>query len=218
MFEMETVPGNTRVIFIHRDGRDVALSFKARGYSWDKSVARWVDDNRAAVPFLDRPEVLSVGFEELTTAGSVLPMLRRVADFLGLQVTDGQLVVALVPGTQPHDYQEYCSAYRNDAEKAADLAASLVAVIAGKGANLFEGQSEGQDGVPSSGETLTGSKLEQHNAFRTWQMSQAWAEVPKVQRREWSAEEERQFYDNEAAMELMRRFGYIAERDDGGVR
>jgi len=202
---------NTRVIFLHRDGRDVAISMRARGYSWAKSVGRWVEDNSAVLTYLDSRNVLSVSFEELTNAASVLRTLRQVADFLELPATDEQLALALMPGTHPHEYQEYCTAYRTDEEKAADLAASLVSVMARQATvsatAIDDDEQQGEDEEGSS-------KLKKHNEFRTWQMSQAWAEVPTVVDRDWSENEKQEFYANQKAVHLMKRFGYKLEEKD----
>jgi hypothetical protein len=214
MLELDSNPGNTKIVFIHRDGRDVATSFRARGYSWQKAVTRWVEDNEAALPFVDSGKALAVGFEELTDGRHVLSTLRRVADYLGIgAVTERDLALSLLPGTRQHDYQEYCTAYSNDDEKFSDLASSLVEVLAGQ-ARQISGENGGS--VNSTVENGGGSKasggnskLELHNMFRTWQMSQAWTEIAPSRQWTWTAEEETWFWGRGEVKRLMRRFGYV---------
>lgn len=202
MLELDPLKNNTRIIFVHRDGRDVAVSFKNRGYTIEKAVDRWVEDNTAALPYLESGAALAVPFEELTSAAGVLRVLRQVADFLELQVLDVEFPLALMPGTRSRQYQEYCTPYRNDDEKIADLAASLVNVLAGKQPpqSMKPSEADLEDGL--------GDNIVEHNTFRTWQMAQAWAEVRPPTSRNWTWEEERYFYNREDVRKLMRRLGY----------
>lgn len=228
MVQLERYPKGTKVVFIHRDGRDVAISFRARGYSWEKSVNRWVDDNMAALPFLDSGQALAVSFEKLTSSATVLQTMREVAKYVGIEATDADLAMALLPGTHQHAYQEYCTAYENDREKFTDLSASLVQLLSGRSSDLDEDKMkasmdrhDGKDddlnnvegGIERKGieevlQSKNSSRLERHNAFRTWQMSQAWTEIIQTSDRDWSVDEERYFMGREDVQELMRRFGY----------
>ena len=206
MLELDPIKNNTRIIFVHRDGRDVAISFRNRGYSIEKAVDRWVEDNTAALPYLESGAALAVSFDELTSAAGVLRVLRHVADFLELHVLDVELPLALMPGTKSRQYQEYCTPYRNDDEKITDLAASLVGILAGK---------QPPKSVKPSDEDLDAGLSDvmvEHNEFRTWQMAQAWAEVPLPASRTWTVAEERYFYNRDDVKKLMARFGYPDER------
>jgi hypothetical protein len=195
---------NTRFLFIHRDGRDVALSLRARGYSWEKSVGRWVEDNEAALPWLDAGAALPVAFAELTSAAGVLGALRRVAAFLDIEASEERLAAALFPGTRPLGAREGCTAYGSDAEKAADLARSVVGVLAGR------------VGVAGADEAPEQRGIEAHNEFRTWQMQQVWAEIPAADdaRRAWTREQAAYFWGRDDVRRLMARFGY---GDDEGA-
>lgn len=205
-------PGATRIVFIHRDGRDVAHSFKARGYGWAKAVSRWVDDNTAALPFLDAGAAMAVGFEQLAHRSSVLSTLRRVADFLSIPASNDQLVLALLPGTREHAYQEYCTAYRNDEDKQEDLRAGLVGSLAAQGAAAGTVASQETFREASAEDDHSGSAIRQHNALRTWQMTQAWTEVVAAPAaRELSKEEEEYFWGRSDVAALMARFGYGRE-------
>jgi hypothetical protein len=229
MLQLEVLPQTTKIVFIHRDGRDVAVSFRARGYSWEKSVNRWVEDNTAALPYLDSGQAYAVSFEKLTSKATVLETLRGVVEYLGIEATDAELGMALLPGTHQHSYQEYCTAYKNDNEKLADLAASLVQMLSERGSELDEhemkasmdhrniGKDDDPDDVGGNEkidiedvlQNKSSNRLERHNAFRTWQMSQAWSEIIQSTDREWSADERRYFMGREDVQVLMRRFGYL---------
>jgi hypothetical protein len=203
-------PPGSRVVFIHRDGRDVALSFRARGYKWGAAVGRWAADNAAAEAHLDSGAALAVAFKDLTTADTVLGTLERVAAFLGVAASREALALALLPGTRAHAYQEYCTAYGSDAERARDLHAALVSTLAAAGgARRGAGPGAGGGGAGGGGSAGEGgSRLERHNAFRTWQMAQAWAEVVEPEEREWTEEEEAYFWSRDDVARLMARFGY----------
>ena len=216
MLELDPLPNNTRIIFIHRDGRDVAASFATR-YSWEKAISRWVEDNTEVLPYLDAGVALPVKFEDLTSGAGVLRVLRSVADFLELPVVDAELALALLPGTKERQYQEYCTPYASDDEKFADLASSLVDVLAGKegpgsikplAEDLEDGDGDEDNGSGSGG--LSELMIE-HNAVRTGQMAEAWGEVVSPAKRDWSWEDERYFYGRSDVRQLMKRFGYPDE-------
>lgn len=224
MITLNARPNTTKIVFVHRDGRDVAISFRARGYNWEKSVNRWVEDNEAAIPFLDSGQAMAVSFEELTSKETVLKTLQSIAEYLGIDVTTSELSLALLPGTYEHKYQEYCTAYKNDEEKFKDLSASLVAMLANQDLSLSEDEMQktvqkgdetdeqtqsGQNDFENLSDTRKNSKLERHNEFRTWQMSQAWTEVERPSSRDWTKEEEKYFMEREDVQRLMHRFGYL---------
>ena len=230
MLELDPIHNNTRVIFIHRDGRDVASSFKARGYSLEKAVNRWVEDNSAIIPYIDSRVAMPVSFEELTSKKGVLKVLRRVADFLQLPVTDAELSLSLLPGTKEHQYQEYCTAYGNDDEKFEDLSASLVQFLADKGAAALSlsPPATAEAVSPTSAATYKATEedrksgglsdtMVEHNEFRTWQMMQAWTEIPPITKRQWSWEEERYFFGRNDVRNLMKRFGYPSDGTSTGT-
>jgi len=202
MLELDPIENNTRIIFIHRDGRDVAASFRSRGYSWEKAINRWVDDNSIALPFIDSGAALPVSFEGLTSAKSVLRELKKVAAFLELPVDGTEVAFALLPGTKTRQYQEYCTPYANDEEKFDDLTASLVTMLAGKESPLAERPD------PEKLDDDLSEKMVEHNAFRTWQMAQAWTEVIPPVSRNWTWEEERYFFGRNDVRQLMKRFAY----------
>jgi hypothetical protein len=202
MLDLDPLENNTRIIFIHRDGRDVAASFRARGYSWEKAINRWVEDNSIALPFIDAGAALPVSFEGLTSAKGVLRELLKVAAFLELPVDTTELALALLPGTRTRQYQEYCTPYATDEEKFDDLSASLISILAGKEAPLARKH------VADELDDDLSEKMVEHNAFRTWQMAQAWAEVVPPVSRNWTWEEERYFFGRNDVRQLMKRFGY----------
>lgn len=71
---------DARVIVMIRDGRDVACSIRDRVGDLDEGIRRWLDDNAAAEPFLDRNSVLPLKYEALVEDPEAA--LRQVAEFL----------------------------------------------------------------------------------------------------------------------------------------
>ncbi len=69
-----------RVLLVIRDGRDVALSLRRRWNDFDRSVERWIVDNREGERWWDHPQVHKLSYEEIVTAFE--PTLRRVCNFL----------------------------------------------------------------------------------------------------------------------------------------
>ena len=210
-------PGNTRIVFIHRDGRDVAASLKARGSTWKKAITRWVKDNNAIIPYLNREEILSVSFEDFTNASRVLDVLRQVRNHLNLDMNDAELILSLLPGTQKRNKNVYCTSYPNDMEKMADLGRSLLSMMP-----LHEDTShqmsdtvveEKQKLFSFSEKTLLepldpSVDPKKHDSYRTWQMSQMWSEIVPPQSRNWSKEITTYFCDRADAQLLMERFQY----------
>jgi hypothetical protein len=56
---------DARVLFVVRDGRDVAVSMRKRFGDFGKGMRRWVDDNRHGLNWTDDPRVLKVRYEDL---------------------------------------------------------------------------------------------------------------------------------------------------------
>jgi hypothetical protein len=77
-----------QLLFVLRDGRDVALSLRKR---WDfaRGVARWVQDNRVAQPFLNLPNTKVVRYEAIVH--TTRETLTAVFEFLGLAYEEGVL-------------------------------------------------------------------------------------------------------------------------------
>lgn len=61
---LKLVP-NARIVLIIRDGRDVALSIKARTNNFEEGVKRWVKDNKAGQQFWDHPQLLKIKYEDI---------------------------------------------------------------------------------------------------------------------------------------------------------
>src|ERR1051326_4668835 len=55
------------LFIVIRDGRDVAVSLRKRTGDFAQGVARWIDDNRAALRFAAHPAVMFVRYEELVS-------------------------------------------------------------------------------------------------------------------------------------------------------
>jgi hypothetical protein len=72
---------NGRFLFIVRDGRDVACSIRRRGLTVRDGIDRWVNDNEAALPFLDRKNVMQVSYEEIVA--DFEPAMTKILSFCG---------------------------------------------------------------------------------------------------------------------------------------
>ncbi len=55
----------SRVLLVIRDGRDVAVSLNKRWSDFERSVRRWVEDNRAGGPYWNHPGIKKVFYEQL---------------------------------------------------------------------------------------------------------------------------------------------------------
>lgn len=58
---------DSRVLLMIRDGRDVAVSLNKRWGNFERSVRRWVEDNRAGEPYWKNPLVKKVFYEQLVS-------------------------------------------------------------------------------------------------------------------------------------------------------
>lgn len=70
-----------RVLFVVRDGRDVAVSMRKRFGDFSKGVRRWVDDNRQGLNWLDDPRVMKLSYEELVK--QYAETMPRICHFIG---------------------------------------------------------------------------------------------------------------------------------------
>jgi hypothetical protein len=73
-------PGASLFVAV-RDGRDVAVSLRKRYGDFARGVARWLDDNRAALRFATHPAVMLVQYEELVRDPRAT--MRRVFERIG---------------------------------------------------------------------------------------------------------------------------------------
>lgn len=70
-----------KVIFITRDGRDVALSIRKRKGDIIEGIERWVMDNDAGFACIDDPRLVMVRYEDLVA--SFKDEMTRIFEFLG---------------------------------------------------------------------------------------------------------------------------------------
>lgn len=208
---MEQIDLNrTRIIFIHRDGRDVAISLQKRGYSWHKAVKRWVQDNNAILPHLDRNELLTLSFEDLANSEKVVHTLRKIKNHLRLEeISDVDLSISLLPGKRIDARKQIAASYYNDREKAKYLGESLVNLMA----SMSDYRSDPQKSRNAVDIALQMSEENarrfQHQQFRSWQMSQAWHEHFPTNRN-WSTSQKEYFWRYENVSFLMDLFNYSA--------
>ncbi len=88
VYDIETILArfpDAQLLFVLRDGRDVALSIRKR-WDFERGVARWIQDNRVAQPFLNVPNIRIVRYEEVVH--STRETLKAVFGFLGLPYED----------------------------------------------------------------------------------------------------------------------------------
>jgi hypothetical protein len=58
----------SRILWMIRDGRDVAVSIRDRSGSLEEGIKRWVEDNCAATSYSSHSNILLVKYEDLVTA------------------------------------------------------------------------------------------------------------------------------------------------------
>jgi len=56
---------DAKVVLMIRDGRDVAMSMKARTQDFEIGVRRWIDYNRAGEKYWTHPRVLKIRYEDI---------------------------------------------------------------------------------------------------------------------------------------------------------
>lgn len=191
--QIETVASNAKFIFIYRDGRDVVRSLIERGYTLEKAVDRWVQDNQAMTKLLPAANVLSIRFEDFTNANTVLGTLEQLCHFLHLHCSELHKLLALQgPGDTIYQAPKgVCTMYPNDTAKFNDLEESLLFTL-GKPSSLRE-------------TNLTGM---QHGKLRRWQVSQPWQDLQLDSEAGLDKVEADYFWARKDARELMGYFGY----------
>jgi hypothetical protein len=76
-----------KVLFLIRDGRDVAVSMRKRFGEFETGLARWVDDNRQGLSWSDDSRVMSVRYEDLVKQyDDTMP---RICKFIGESFEEG---------------------------------------------------------------------------------------------------------------------------------
>lgn len=187
------VPG-AKFIFIYRNGRDVFRSLVARGYTPEKAVQRWVDDNLAMVKLAHSTDVFSIRFEDFIDAGEVLSIVEGICNFVRIRCSELHKVLALQGPWKALDPKgkAICTRYRNDTQKFYDLEESLL-IHMGKPVGLRDTD-------------LTGK---QHGALRRWQLSQPWQDLSYTNAPNMSAEFYSIFNSSKEASKLMNYFQYL---------
>lgn len=78
---------DARVLFMVRDGRDVAVSMRKRFGEFDQGLSRWVEDNREGLAWVGDPRVLLLRYEDLVKHyDDTMP---RVCEFIGEDFEEG---------------------------------------------------------------------------------------------------------------------------------
>jgi len=84
-----------RVLFIVRDGRDVAVSIRKRFGDFATGLKRWVDDNRQGLSWSDDPRVMRVRYEDLVKQyDETMP---GICDFIGEAFEEGLIAYHEAP-------------------------------------------------------------------------------------------------------------------------
>lgn len=76
---LRTYP-ESKVLLLIRDGRSVAVSLRKRWGNFERSVQRWVDDNRAGEPYWNHPRVMKLSYERLVA--DFENQIRAICDFI----------------------------------------------------------------------------------------------------------------------------------------
>lgn len=192
-----SIDPTAKVLFLVRDGRDVALSFQKRGFEFQLGLERWVADNMAALPYLDDERVLLVKFEELSSFDHVAEVMQSIDAFVspatGIESTVPRLLMSLLPPAVPYgSYAQLCKKYNNDTEKFDDLALSHLKLMHGE-------LKERAVDMPDN---------EDHRKYRRWQMLQPWFVAEPVWPKEFTSEQRKMFEKNANATKLLKLFDY----------
>lgn len=76
-----------KVLFMIRDGRDVAVSMRKRFGEFEKGLKRWVGDNRHGLSWAHDPRVMQVRYEDLVKQyDEIMP---RICTFIGEVFEEG---------------------------------------------------------------------------------------------------------------------------------
>lgn len=95
---------DSRILLLIRDGRDVAISLRKRWGDFERSLQRWIDDNRAGEPYWDHPQVMRLGYEQLVA--DFERQIRSVCDFIGEPFNDNLLKFSEKMENEPSDVRE----------------------------------------------------------------------------------------------------------------
>jgi hypothetical protein len=87
--KMLTLNARTRFICMVRDGRDVAVSFRERGWPLDAAIDRWVDDGKIWCRLHELPNMHTVKYESLVECPE--KEIRAVCNHLGLLFNENML-------------------------------------------------------------------------------------------------------------------------------
>lgn len=218
---LEQAPDRTKVVMIHRDGRDVVASLVNRGLQWDEAIARYIDENEAALPYLDDARVFKVKFETFMDPESVLGVMRDLTTFLNIPVSDIYLAAGLLASSQPLELgakAPHCQAYESDAEKYKDLGISLIGLLeelASQNPSRVLGGAppssagNGQNATAAAeGRKRRETPLLVHQKRRTEQMSQAWQPQNSIWENELDNEKKKAFGSNPRIQKIMKKYGY----------
>lgn len=80
---------DSRVLLLIRDGRDVAVSLNNRWGDFERSVQRWVNDNRAGEPYWNHPQVKKIIYEQLVV--DYKTQIQSICEFISESV-DGRIL------------------------------------------------------------------------------------------------------------------------------
>lgn len=94
-----------KVLLLIRDGRNVAVSLNKRWGDFERSVQRWVDDNRAGEPYWDHPQVMKLSYEQLVA--DYEQQIRAICDFIGEPFDDGLLKFSKGSGNDGEEDQTH---------------------------------------------------------------------------------------------------------------
>lgn len=70
-----------KILLLIRDGRNVAISLRKRWGDFERSVQRWVEDNRAGEPYWKHSRVMKLNYEQLVA--DFENQIRAILDFIG---------------------------------------------------------------------------------------------------------------------------------------
>lgn len=96
---------DAKILLLIRDGRNVAVSLRKRWGDFERSVKRWVEDNRAGEPYWNHPRVMRLNYEQLVA--DFERQIKAIFEFIGEPFDDRLLKFSKSEEQAPADNPEF---------------------------------------------------------------------------------------------------------------
>lgn len=95
---------DAKILLLIRDGRNVAVSLRKRWGDFERSVQRWVEDNRAGESYWNDPRVMKLNYEQLVA--DFERQIKAIFEFIGEPFDDRLLNFSKSGDEKPADNPE----------------------------------------------------------------------------------------------------------------